>query len=83
VSIVQIHAFRPNPSHSATDSQSFRFSVKIFSWSALDGGQKKYFHRGPNPLSAALEIRDEAVVANFKVLFCMGWEKHDSFNKFD
>jgi len=34
--IVQRNPFRPSPSHSAT--QSFQFSVKIFSWFTLDFG---------------------------------------------
>jgi hypothetical protein len=37
LSVVQIDPFRPSQSHSATDSQSFRFSVKISSRSALAG----------------------------------------------
>ena len=41
LSVVQINPFRPSPSHSATQSQSFRFSVKIFSRSALAGGARK------------------------------------------
>jgi len=44
--IAQINPFRQIPSHSATDSQSFRFQVAIFSRSALA--------EGPNPLSATL-----------------------------
>jgi hypothetical protein len=40
---LQINPYRPSPSHSATDSQSFPFSVKILSWSTLSfwggGGQ--------------------------------------------
>lgn len=35
---VQINPLRPNPIHSETGSHSFRFSVKIFSQSALAGG---------------------------------------------
>jgi len=35
---VQINPFRTIPSHSATESQSFRFSVNIFSRPALRGG---------------------------------------------
>jgi hypothetical protein len=55
LSTVQINPFRPSPSHSVTDSQSFRFSVKIFSRSALiGGGGGHFFHRDPNQLSAAL-----------------------------
>jgi hypothetical protein len=55
LSIVQINPFRPSPSHSATESQSFRFGVKIFRRSALVGRPKKiFFHQGPSPLSVAL-----------------------------
>jgi hypothetical protein len=36
-SVVQIKSFTSNPSHSATVSQSFQLSVKIFSQSALVG----------------------------------------------
>jgi len=31
-------SLRPSQSHSATDDQSFRLNVKIFSWSALPRG---------------------------------------------
>jgi hypothetical protein len=42
-------------------SQSFRYSVMIFRRSAPAGGaRKKFFHRGPNPLSATLLTRDNA-----------------------
>ena len=37
----------PSPSHSATESQSLRFSVKIFIKSALAWGPKKIFSLGP------------------------------------
>jgi hypothetical protein len=46
----------PSHSHSATESQSFCFSVKIISQSALGGRPENLFHRAPNPLSAALII---------------------------
>jgi hypothetical protein len=39
LSIVQISAFRPSLSHSASESQSFRFSVNIFSRSAVAWGR--------------------------------------------
>ena len=41
--------FRPNPRHPATESQSFLFSVNIFSHSAFGGGGagKKLFSPGP------------------------------------
>jgi len=35
---VQINIFRPSPSHSKSDSQFFRFAVKIFSRAILAGG---------------------------------------------
>ena len=35
LSTVQFNPFRPSPSHSATDSQCFQFSLKICSRSAL------------------------------------------------
>jgi len=51
----QINPFRPRPNPSATNSQSFRFSVKIFSHPLLLEGPKFFFfHRGPNLLSAIL-----------------------------
>jgi hypothetical protein len=56
LSIVQINPFRPSPSHSATETRSFRFSVKIFGRSALAGAPDKLFHWGLNPISAALDI---------------------------
>jgi hypothetical protein len=55
---VQINPFRPSPSHSAS-RVSLRFSMKIFSRSALAvGGFKRFSHRGLNPLPAALLVRD-------------------------
>jgi hypothetical protein len=39
LSIVQINSVRQRPIYSATEIQSFLFSVKIFSWSALGGGR--------------------------------------------
>jgi hypothetical protein len=49
--IVQINTFRPRPSRSARKCQSFQFSVKIFSRSALAGkgsGAKNFSLRGPS-----------------------------------
>lgn len=53
MSAVQISPFRPSPSHSATESYSFGFSVNICSWSTLAG---RHFSPGPKPVSAALLI---------------------------
>jgi hypothetical protein len=59
MSTAQINPFRPSPSHCATESQYFRFSVKNFNLSALVGGPEKiFFYRFPNPLSAALHVSD-------------------------
>jgi hypothetical protein len=41
LSIAQIKPFRPSPYHSATESQSSRFSVNTFSRSALAAGFEK------------------------------------------
>jgi hypothetical protein len=55
-----MNPFRPIPSHSATESQSLRFSVKIFRLSPLDGGRegwqepKNFFTTKLNGLSAVL-----------------------------
>jgi hypothetical protein len=69
LSILQIKHSRPNPSHSAIESQYFRFIVKIFSQSALAGSSKKIFHWGPNPLLAAL---NKGAVNGF---YFWGWPK--------
>jgi hypothetical protein len=53
LSIVQINPFRPRPSHSATESQSFRFSVKILSRSAVAARPEESFHQVSKPLAAA------------------------------
>ena len=49
LSIVRINPSRPSPSHSATDSQSSLFGVKIFSRSALVGRGEKMFPPGLQP----------------------------------
>ena len=54
LSIVQIKPSRPFPGHSGTESQFCRFSIKIFSRSALAGRAPKFFYQNPNPLSAFL-----------------------------
>jgi len=45
LSFFLVTLFRQSPSHFETESQSFQFSVKIFSQSALAGGGrgKKFF----------------------------------------
>ena len=49
--LVQANPFRPSPSHSATKSLSFRFSVKTFSrFTLAAGAQKHFFAGGPNQL---------------------------------
>jgi hypothetical protein len=54
---VQMNPVKLSPSHSATASQSFRFSLKIFIKSALAWGPKKvFYHWGPNLLLVALSI---------------------------
>jgi len=54
---LQINPFRLSPSHSATETRSFRFSVRIvFGRSAFAGAPDKLFHWGLNPISAALAI---------------------------
>ena len=45
----QINPFRPRPNHSATQNQSFRFSVKIFRRSTLARGPKSF---SPGPETA-------------------------------
>jgi hypothetical protein len=49
LSTVQINPFRPTPSHSATRGQSFRFSVRIFSRSAIARGPEIISSPGPEP----------------------------------
>jgi hypothetical protein len=46
-SIVQTYRFGSNPNNSESASQSFRFSVKIFSRYALTGGPEKISPPGP------------------------------------
>jgi hypothetical protein len=54
LSFFLITLFRPSLSHFEIASQSFQFSVKIFSQSVLAGGGAKNFSLGPNPFLAAL-----------------------------
>ena len=49
LSIVQINPFRPNTSNSATESRSFRFTVKSFSRSALVRWPEKFCSPGREP----------------------------------
>jgi hypothetical protein len=78
MSTVQIHPFRPSPGYSATDSQSFRFIVKIFSLSALPGGPKICFHWGLNTLLSVLNAFSRKfewqLLPRFQ-LFTTGFEK--------
>jgi len=53
LSVVRINPCRPSPSHSATESQSFWFSVQIFSLSVFVGVQQ-FFHLALSPHSMAL-----------------------------
>ena len=48
---------RPSPSHSAIESQSCRFSVKIFSRSALAGGAQNIFLPESEPTVGSPEWR--------------------------
>lgn len=58
--ILQINRFRPSPSPTVIENQSFRFGVNIFSRStragAGGGGQGNFFPRGPHTLSAVLIV---------------------------
>ena len=47
MSIVQTNLFRPSSSHSAVESYSFQFTVKIFSQSALAWEPENIFSTGP------------------------------------
>jgi hypothetical protein len=46
---LQINPLRSNPSHFPTENKSFRYSVKIFSWSSLVGEPRNILSLGPNP----------------------------------
>ena len=71
LSIVQINPFSPSPSQSGTVSKSFRFSVKIFSWSALSGWPEiNVFKGGPNLLSAAL-CTDVIIICSSEARLCL------------
>jgi hypothetical protein len=64
--------FRRSPSHSATMSQSFRFSVKIFGQSAPAGigvGGGKFFAQSPNLVSAF--VRSLALCLNVQVQWAL------------
>jgi hypothetical protein len=58
LSIVQINPFRPSPSHSTTDSQSFQFSVKFLAGPPLLGDSKIFGHRGPKLFLAAMNLAE-------------------------
>jgi hypothetical protein len=49
MSIVQLNPYRPRPSHFATESQSYRFSVKIVAGPPLLGGPKFFFFTEAEP----------------------------------
>jgi hypothetical protein len=56
--MVQTKSFTPSPSHLATDSQSVRFSVNIFSWDFLAAGARKYFFsNGPETALSGLGLK--------------------------
>jgi hypothetical protein len=64
LSCVQIITVRPGPSYTAYESQSFRFTAKMFCWSVLAGGAGQFFfffYPGPNPLSATLRTSSHCV----------------------
>ena len=69
--------FGPSSGHSATESRSFRFSVKIFSLFALYGGPEfPPPGRGcPNPLSAALSIYEGNFRKNFSPCSSCLWHR--------
>jgi hypothetical protein len=87
LSIVQINPFRPSPSHSAVESQSLRFSVKIFSRSTLAGGgggtQEKKFLLNPEPAFGGPGWRDniEKCVTGtvYEAVICTAGERHAGF----
>jgi hypothetical protein len=67
LSIVQINPFRPSPSRSATDSQSFRFSVKMFSRPTLAKGSRNHSQRPCTPqprnlITVIQHYQDQATV---------------------
>jgi len=56
LSVVGINPYRPNLSHSSTDNQSYRFSVRFLSGPPLlwGGGGSKNFYGDGKPFSAVL-----------------------------
>ena len=54
MSIVKINPFKPRPSHSTTESQSFRHNVKILGRSAVAAGPEKKNRQVSKPLATAL-----------------------------
>jgi hypothetical protein len=67
---LQINPFRLCPSHSATESQSFKFSVTILSRSALAGEAENIFSPGPEPAIGGPED-DSHTVASIRVCVCV------------
>ena len=81
MSIVQINPFRLSPNHSVTDSLSIRFTVNIFSRSALAGeGPQQIFHRDPNLHSAGLGTRIR-VYRIFQMKYAERIKRHYSIYK--
>ena len=67
---LQINPFRLCLSHSATESQSFKFSVTILSRSALAGETENIFSPGPEPAIGGPED-DSHTVASIRVCVCV------------
>ena len=67
-SVVKINSFRSSPSHSTTGSQSFRFSLNIFSLSAMG--------RGPTHISLGPEAAPLAHTNHSKSLgYCEAYQE--------
>ena len=77
MSTVKINPLRPSPSHSATESQSFRFSVQIFRRSALAGGPDTFFSPGPEPAVGGPD-GDEMDVISITTDMCAAINENES-----